>query len=278
MIKIVAISNGMGGPRHDIAPLLYEHHPALKEFWENTIILNIFADTGDEEDQMYNLVIPRYQQYLQDHNWPELIIINRHQTHGIPELKMSEYYINHHAMPTRQFRHCTDKFKIQVVRKYLQLFLQKWHLTLKDVDIHMLIGFTIEEAHRMRESDVKYITNEFPFIYQLRWTKDQSKMDLAYRFLFSYKSGCFYCIFLSLNRAYKNVKDDPEKRAIVITMEERVVLKRAQEHKGPIYLFGNTSIKRLLKMKDSQTKLVQFAPELSLFDSDDSCDSGYCFV
>jgi len=117
----------------------------------------------------------------------------------------------------------------------------------------------------MRENDVK-------------WSKIQSKMDLAKRFLFSYKSGCFYCIYLTLGRAYKNVKDDPEKRVIVITMEERVLLKRKQEHKEPIYLFGNTSIKRLLKMKDSQTKLVQFAPELSLFDSDDSCDSGYCFV
>ena len=129
VLKIIAISNGMGGQSQDIAPLLFEHHPLLKEFWENTIILNIFADTGDEEDQMYNLTIPRYQQYLQDNNWQELIIINRHQTHNIPELKMSDYYINHNAMPTRQFRHCTDKFKIQVVRKYLQLFLKKWKLS-----------------------------------------------------------------------------------------------------------------------------------------------------
>lgn len=278
MLKIIAISNGMGGQSQDIAPLLYEHHPALKEFWENTIILNIFADTGDEEDKMYNLTIPRYQQYLQDHNWQELIIINRHQTHGIPELKMSEYYINHNAMPTRQFRHCTDRFKIQVVRKYLKLFLEKWHLSLKDVDIRMLIGFTIDEAHRMRDSDVKWIKNEFPFIYNLKWNKQQSKIDLAYRFLFSYKSGCYYCIYLSVIRAYNNIKDDEEKKAIVIEMEGRVLLKRQHEHKEPIYLFGNTSIKKLIKMKDSQTKLAQFIPNLKVWDESDKCDSGYCFV
>ncbi len=125
--KVIVISNGMGSQSKLIPLQLYEKHPLLKEFWEGKpIIINIFADTGDEPDFIYKDII-EYQNYLKDHNYPPLIITNRHETYHITEKRMTQYYINHHIVLTRQNRHCTDKFKIRVMKKYLKrFFFQKF--------------------------------------------------------------------------------------------------------------------------------------------------------
>lgn len=265
-MKITVISNGMGTQSKLIPLLLYEKHPKLKEFWNVDKIVNIFADTGDEENRFYELTMPEYIKYLVEHNYPSLIIKNRKETHNIKEDSMTDYYINQKAMPTRQFRHCTDKFKIQVIRRYLKETYGRKH------EYKILIGFTTDEIQRVRNSDVKWISNEFPFISHLRWDKKRCIYELQKRKLIhNYKTGCYNCIFLSKKRLYMNVKSDPIKKEKVILMEQQA---RA---KNPAMTFFGSPIEQIIKNMDAQKKLGDWL-EIDIRDELDSCESGYCFI
>lgn len=265
MIKeIVVVSNGMGSQSKLLPILLYEKHPALKSFWNNTTIFNIFADTQDEEHYIYEDLI-EYQKYLHENNYPKLITISRG--------KLSEEYYKNAIIPTRQFRHCTDKFKIREIRKYIRNYLKENNFSLKDVNIRMLIGITTDEIFRIRDSEVKWIKNEFPFVYNLNFKRKDCEEELQKRNLNYHKSGCYYCPFLSFKRFYEYVKDKPDKKRIAIDMEVK-----ARKNNSKMMLF-NKPIEVLIRNKDRQKSLTSFIDSnIDFYIKEESCDSGYCFI
>ncbi|MFQ5531005.1 MAG: hypothetical protein ACE5ES_00150 [Candidatus Nanoarchaeia archaeon] len=249
-VRVTVISNGMGMQSKLLSLLIYEKHPALKEYWNTPYIINVFADTQDEPDYIYQ-DLKEYQDYLKEHNYPELVIVSRG--------KISEDYYKVGIIPNRSKRRCTVDYKIKEIRKYIRSYLRKHNLRLKNTIINVLIGFTSEEFYRIRDSDVKYLRNRFPLIYDLKFTREDCINELKKRGLSYHKSGCWFCPFGNPKRFYDYVKNKVDLQEFVVKFEMK-----SRERLPNYYLFR----------KPVEQVLSGHAENIE----DDSCSSGYCFV
>ncbi len=88
-------------------------------------------------------------------------------------------------------RQCTYDWKIAPMRRWLQKHRDK-------KPVEQWIGYTLDEVHRIKQSDVKYQRNRYPFVEELdrpwtrhmamRWLRDQ---DIE----IPVKSACVFCPF-----------------------------------------------------------------------------------
>ncbi len=159
----------------------------------------------------------------------------------------------------------------------------------KYLDIHMMIGFTMDEAHRMKDSPIKWIINEFPLIYNMKYVRDDCKKELDKRGIHYHKSGCFDCPYLTAKRFSEYAKTHPEDLELVVTMEKgakkfheqnRKNNKKLAASKEDIHLF-NAPIEKIIqenKYKTISLDILSGSKKEVSWDEDDSCDSGYCFI
>jgi 3'-phosphoadenosine 5'-phosphosulfate sulfotransferase (PAPS reductase)/FAD synthetase len=149
--------------------LIKERHLPLDEV--------IFADTGNEFQATY--------QHIKEMN----------KIHPITLVKsdlaadLFDYCIEKRIVPSRMRRDCTGKFKVSPIRKYLR---KKYGKKEKFI---LYIGIALEEAHRMRTSNVKYIENVYPLVDNridrngcIEIIKNNGFNDVV-------KSGCWFCPF-----------------------------------------------------------------------------------
>lgn len=90
-------------------------------------------------------------------------------------------------------RQCTREFKIRAVRRFTrELFnLPK---TPEPGSVETLIGFSLDEWTRMKQSDVQFNVNRWPFIYNLRMTRwDCIKYLEDHGLPVPVKSACIGC-------------------------------------------------------------------------------------
>lgn len=212
----------------------------------------IFADTGEESRETYSwLKILRSRL--------DITIIDRTQTHN--QENMYDYYMKESGIPTRKFRSCTDKFKIRVIRKYLR---NKYG---KDQKFIMDIGITLDEYHRMRESDVKYITNNYPLITD-KYTAEMCRDELiSMGFSNIPRSGCYFCPFEKKRKFIAYTIKYPSSKQRVIDLENNA-LKR-----NPKLFLYDRPLEKIFAVIDNQIPLTEWLEE-----EDDTCDGGYCFV
>jgi len=86
-------------------------------------------------------------------------------------------------------RQCTRDWKILPIRRWLQANRNKQ-------PIEMWLGITLDEVHRMKSSDVQYITHGWPFIEYLdrSWTRGMVMRWLQDNDLeIPVKSSCVFC-------------------------------------------------------------------------------------
>lgn len=252
---LVINSNGQGVQSKCSSLLMYEKHPAMKKFWKNTTFLDVFADTQGEPDYIYE-DIKVYEEYLKEHDYPEMITMSRGS--------LEKEYFDKSIIPTRSNRHCTDKFKIRVIRNYVKKWLEENDRSLKDMNVIMLIGITRDESHRVRDSDVKYIKNEFPLIYEMEWYRSDCIKFLDKRNLPHHKSGCWYCPFLTFTRFYDYVENKVDKKEFIIEWENKALKNNERS-----MFYKNIPISKLIENKE---KYIRQDVE------DMYCDSGYCFT
>lgn len=136
----------------------------------------IFADTGSERPETY-----AYLDYIRE-KYPITVVKSKH---GV----IYDYYYEHNAQPSPMRRDCTDKFKKQPIRQYLR---EKYGT--KEL-IEMNIFFAYDELDRMRESDVKWITNSFPLIPYHLTREDCINLIQENGLRVPIKSGCYFCPF-----------------------------------------------------------------------------------
>ena len=91
-------------------------------------------------------------------------------------------------------RQCTNRWKIRPIRTKLRELLDRRPRT---GDIRALIGISLDEWHRMRSSDVKYIENVYPLV-DLRMTRQECIAWLQDHGLdIPPKSSCVFCPYHS---------------------------------------------------------------------------------
>jgi len=168
--------------------------------------LAIHSDTTHEATFTYGFA-SRWHQWIIDHGIPIVTVqpagnrvdpLNYFKTGAV----MIPLYT---ATPARKGgrmrRQCTGKWKIAPMRKYIQ--------TIRDhKPVEMWLGISLDEFQRMRDSDVKYITNRYPLIEMKMTRNDCIDWLIQHDLEVPKKSSCVFCPFHS-NNEWRNVKSNP---------------------------------------------------------------------
>ena len=143
-----------------------------------------FADTGWERESSYKTIeeliqladkidIPFHVVNNGNIRQQALESGNQHSDYGdwrdeqgYGFLKMPVYTIDQRGnRPKMSGKQCTTEFKIRPIRRFL-----RQHYGMKS-RFNQIIGISLDEAHRMRTSDVKYTTMCYPLVNDLKWTR-----------------------------------------------------------------------------------------------------------
>jgi len=153
----------------------------------------IFADTLDELPETY-----AYLDYFEKKSGLKITRVK--SKHG----SLYDYFFKGKSQSSKFHHWCSDKFKIQPIRKYLR---EKYG---KKETFEMNIFIDYSEFHRMRESDRKYIKNKYPLVEQ-KLTRDELKEIIKSKgYLLPQKSGCYHCCFTTKKGWIKLRNKEPE--------------------------------------------------------------------
>ena len=164
-------------------------------------------------------------------------------------------------------RQCTTEWKIRPIRRHIRERLGRRKL--KAGAVACWQGISLDEADRMRSSDVRYITNVYPLV-DARMTRQDCVEYLIRKGLdVPPKSSCVFCPFHKI-QSWKEMKAGiPEdwERAVAADQAIRSMRERSgfsmfvHPHRRPL-----EEAVRIPGELDSQLELIP------------SCDGGVCFV
>jgi hypothetical protein len=167
-------------------------------------------------------------------------------------------------------RQCTNLWKIQPIRKYLRTVLPARP---KAGAVQMITGISWDEALRMRDSDVRYITHDYPLVDRRIRRTDCTTWLTAHDLDVPPKSSCVFCPYH--NRVawqeLKRVGGDDWDHAVEIDnmIREKRSLVGIDSYVHP---FRKPLAEAISIPEDVGAK------QLMLGDGDPTCDSGFCFT
>lgn len=178
----------------------------------------IFADTQDEPAEVY-----RHLDKLQKECEKGGI-----KLHRVTKGKLSEaMFDGYRGKPGRfvqipcfgnnggmAMRACTVDFKIAPIRAKIQELRGKRHC-------YLWIGISLDEAHRMKPSQVGYITNVWPLIHPLRKSRFDCENRLKREGWSATKSACKYCPYHSDNE-WRRLRAMPEEWAEIVWIDRKL--------------------------------------------------------
>ena len=161
--------------------------------------LVIFADTGNEFEHTYQTV-EYYKNWLHQH-YPAVKFEIVNSKYG---MDLYTYAWNKKIVPNRMKRDCTTKFKILPIKHYLRETYGKQETFIQ------YIGISLEEAHRMRDSDVKYSKLVYPLVDAAIDRDDCVDLLKQYNLPVPEKSGCWFCPFTNKANWIKLYQEHPD--------------------------------------------------------------------
>lgn len=162
-------------------------------------------------------------------------------------------------------RTCTVDFKVLQVAKWL-----KQHGATKERPGIVGLGISLDEFHRMRtDSSILHERLEYPLI-DLRIDRAQCMKIIQDAGLpVPPKSSCWFCPFHTM-RVWQDMRQNQQELFWKASeLEQFINERRATIGKDQVWLSG-----KLKPLAMATTDLVQD----ELFDEQDACESGYCFV
>ena len=214
--------------------------------------LVIFADTGEEEPKTMKSVAAM-QRICEKKAIPFVIVKSKYGN-------LYDHYYKKKAVMSLMRRDCTGKFKVSPIRQYLRSTYGKQEKFV------IYIGIAWEEMHRMKESNVKYIVQSYPFI-ENRIDRSGNKKILKDHAFIASKSGCKGCLYLKRKQWVKMIIENRDE------FERHMKLEENNSGFPKILLNGQYSLRSLLNSFKNQKSLKDFD------DIEPSCDvSGSCFL
>jgi len=131
-----------------------------------------------------------------------------------------DFYWAERLVPFIKYRSCTDKFKIQTLKKH------------HEKPCTVFIGFDVREKHRVQESNIKGITYEYPLIEYGLNRRDCKKIIHDHNIPIPPKSGCYICPFQSRESWWALARDHPDLFWKAVALEENSTGPRLRKHKG----------------------------------------------
>jgi len=212
----------------------------------------IFADTGEEEEHTLKSV-EALKNICSKKNIDFVTVRSKLGN-------LYEHYYKKKVVMSMMKRDCTGKFKISPIRKYLRETFGKQET------FTMYIGIAFDEAHRIRDSDVKYIKNSYPFVYD-KINRDGNSLILRQNSFVASKSGCKGCMYNKKKNWIKMIVENPKE------FMRHLVLEENNSGYPRVLLNGTYSLRSLYDSYKNQRSLLDFD------DVEATCDvAGSCFL
>jgi len=139
--------------------------------------LAIFADTGLEHPETYEYLENVAKPYCRNIGIELVQVKSERQP-------LYEFYFSRKIIPSRMFRHCTDHYKRQPIKKYCKQFS----------DYTFILGIAREESHRAKDWE----NVDYPLV-RLGIDREECKRLIKSEGLpLPIKSGCYICPFTPL--------------------------------------------------------------------------------
>ena len=190
---------------------------------------------------------------------------------GTGAVMMPAYTLNKDGTPTPIRRQCTNRWKIQPIRRFIRS-----HLTGKPQpnSVELIMGISWDESYRMKDPNVKYIKHVYPLIdkrmkrmHCIQWLQEHELTVPP-------KSTCTFCPYHSIDqwKQLKSTGDDNWNRAVAVDEIIRSARKTAKTENLFIHKYCLPLAEAVNVPEDFGAKQLGFANE------DLTCDSGFCFT
>lgn len=173
----------------------------------------------------------------------------------------------HNGSQGRMHRQCTNTWKIQPIRRYLQ---ERRH----GAPVELWLGISTDEFHRAKDADVAYITHKFPLLELGMSRADCLTWLAAHNLPAPSKSSCVFCPFLN-KRAWQEMKREGGadwQHAVEADSAIRDVRLPGQLFVHPRLLPLPQAV--VIAEDSGYSQLAMLASD----DDDAECDSGHCFL
>lgn len=137
-----------------------------------------FADTGVEKPETYWYMDAYIIPAMKDAGIPFEVVKNERN-----EPTLYGYYWNRQDLPSIQWRRCTDHYKLRPIKRRFPK------------DVHMMVGFSIDEAHRAERPRTLWATESYPLIEMGLTVVDCHRIITGYGWPLPLKSSCYICPF-----------------------------------------------------------------------------------
>ncbi len=209
----------------------------------------VFADTGGEVPETYGyLKISRT--YLAKHNIPFKTVATRKR--GTLDLYASSW--SRRVIPSALWRWSTRDFKVIPIHRYYRSL---------STHINQYMGIAYDEAERMKDSRVPFVTNLYPLVDRRITRSDCMTIIEAAGLPMPVKSGCFFCPFNSLDRWRWLHAEHPDLFLRAVELEENS--KHFPDQRLTDQVFRNrenVTLRELGVRFDSGTPVVVSQPEI----------------
>jgi 3'-phosphoadenosine 5'-phosphosulfate sulfotransferase (PAPS reductase)/FAD synthetase len=179
----------------------------------------IFADTGGEHPETYRYIREHTMPFCEANGIEFIVAMN-------PKWTLEEMALHDRIAPARTHRWCSDKFKVRVIRAWLE--------ENGCVPAQEMIGFDANESHRAKASGRDDIVNLFPLLAAGMDRPACAERILAEGLPVPRKSGCWFCPFQSKSNWIELKQDRPHLFDRAATIE-----KNASGYERGFYLAGD---------------------------------------
>lgn len=132
-------------------------------------------------------------------------------------------------------RQCTNEYKIQPIIQGIRRFIGLKPRQRMKHHINMWLGITTDEAHRMKDNRIKWITNVYPLIERKISRRDCKNYLKPLGFGDTPKSACIGCPYHSDNFWRSLKEDSPDEFANAVEYDNDVRKTRVAL-KSPVFL------------------------------------------
>lgn len=236
----------------------------------------VFADTGHEPSGVYE-----WLEYLKSEiSYPIYVVQKGDLAKDSLRLKVSgksNKIYSRNAIPVftkdangkkgMTNRQCTRDYKIYPIRQFVSKYVQKKFVkansklpyekgnikTLYDTHINMLMGISTDEAHRQKESQIPYITHQYPLIDRGISRQDCLDWMLKNGYPKPPRSACYFCPYHS-DYEWLNLPKVEFEKAVQFEKDLQKKMEEQEVLKATPYLHASLVPLDRVKFKESKNK------------------------
>ena len=211
----------------------------------------VFADPGAEHPETYKLL--EYVLHWQQENDGVPIhvvrksllndVLNQSNSTGQKMVAIPAYVKHPSGKDGLLRRQCTNEYKIKpVMKKIRELYGLKPRQRLPQAELWL--GISTDEAHRMKDNQIKAMTNYYPLVEKQFNRNDCRKWLRINGVRIPVKSACVFCPYSS-NTMWRNLKEQhPNSFSIAVDVDKKIRTS-LEVRKNPNPVFLHRSLKPL---------------------------------